>query len=68
MQKPDLIELKEALDSEAVKNPREGFGPKVSQWIGKMTQKAANGTWQIGLGAAGNLLARSIAKYYGIPD
>jgi len=68
VQKADLIELKGALESEVVKNPSEGFGPKVSAWIAKMMQKAANGSWQIGLGAAGNLLARVIAKYYGVGD
>ena len=68
VQKTDLDELKGALESENVKNPSEGFGPKVSGWIAKMMQKAASGSWQIGLGAAGNLLARAIAKYYGIGD
>jgi len=66
VKKPDLLELKGALESESVKNPSEGFGPKVSMWIAKMMQKAADGSWQIGLGAAGNLLARAIAKYYGV--
>lgn len=68
VQKTDLIELKGALESENVKTPGKAFGPKVSAWIAKMMQKAANGSWQIGLGAAGNLLARAIAKYYGIGD
>ena len=66
VKKPDLLELKGTLESESVKNPSEGFGPKVSMWIAKMMQKAADGSWQIGLGAAGNLLARAIAKYYGV--
>jgi hypothetical protein len=68
VQKTDLIELKGALESEKVKNPSEGFGPKVSKWMGKMIQKAADGSWQIGVGAAGNLLARAIAKYYGLEN
>lgn len=66
VQKTDLSELKGALDSESVKNSSEGFGPKVSMWIAKMMQKAADGSWQIGLGAAGDLLARAITKYYGL--
>jgi hypothetical protein len=68
VQKTDLIELKGALESENVTTPGKGFGPKVSAWIAKMMQKAANGSWQIGLGAAGNLLAGAIAKYYGIGE
>lgn len=66
VQKTDLSELKGALDSESVKNSSEGFGPKVSMWIAKMMQKSADGSWQIGLGAAGDLLARAITKYYGL--
>ena len=68
VQKTDLTELKGALESESVKKPSEGFGPKVSMWIAKMMQKAADGSWQIGLGSAGNLLARAIAKYYGLEN
>lgn len=65
VQPAELVELKSALESEDLKNPEAGFGPKVSAWIAKMMQKAADGSWKIGLGAGGNLLARAIAKYYG---
>ena len=62
---PDLTALRGALQSEESK-PKQGFGPKVSSWIGKMVGKAADGTWNIGLEAAGNLLAQVIEKYYGL--
>jgi AbiTii len=62
---PDLTDLRGALQSEESK-PEQGFGPKVSSWIGKMVGKAADGTWNIGLEAAGNLLAQVISKYYGL--
>jgi hypothetical protein len=62
---PDLTALRGALQSEESK-PEQGFGPKVSSWIGKMVGKAADGTWNIGLEAAGNLLAQVIGKYYGL--
>lgn len=62
----DVSELKVALDSESVPATKEKFGPKVANWIAKMMGKAANGGWNIGLGAAGNLLAQAIAKYYGL--
>lgn len=42
------------------------FGPRVAAWISGMMEKAANGSWQIGLGAGGNLLAELISKYYGL--
>ena len=31
-----------------------------------MVQKAADGGWGAGIGAAGTLLAQSISKYYGL--
>ncbi len=62
----DLSELRTALEAEPKPTSDKGFGPKVSSWISKMMRKAANGTWTIGLGAAGNLLAHAIAKYYGL--
>jgi AbiTii len=62
----DIANLKTALDSEPTPLKPEGFGPKVSSWVGKMIAKAADGSWNIGIGAAGNLLAQAIAKYYGL--
>jgi hypothetical protein len=61
----ELVELRDAIETEPETKPNQGFGPKVSSWIGKMLGKAADGTWKIGVGAAGSLLAQVIAKYYG---
>lgn len=61
----DADELQTALASEPVISERGKFGPKVAAWIGKMVQKAAMGAWEIGVSAAGNILAVLIAKYYG---
>ena len=62
----DINELETAirLDPEPVN--KEKLGGEVSTWIGKMVWKAAQGGWNIGLGAAGNLLASAIAKFYGL--
>jgi hypothetical protein len=60
----DICELREALDAEPKSNGG-GFGPEVSAWIGKMMIKAADGSWQITTGAAGNLLSAALAKFYG---
>jgi hypothetical protein len=62
----DVGELKEALDADPAPSTPEKFGPKVSSWMGKMVGKAADGTWKIGVGAAGNILAEVIARYYGL--
>lgn len=63
----DLVTLKQAItdDGNAPKHARS-FGPKVAHWIGNMVQKAANGGWQMGVSAAGNLLSSAISSYYGL--
>jgi AbiTii len=62
----EVAELRVALESEAELAPQASFGPKVSSWIGGMIRKAADGSWGVGVGAAGNLLAQAIGKYYGL--
>lgn len=62
----DLNTLRGALESERAPESGGGFGPKMSAWISKMMGKAAEGSWNISLGAAGNLLAKAISKYYGL--
>lgn len=66
LQKENIKELQVALEAEPEPLSEERFGPKVSAWIARMMGKAAEGTWDISLGAAGNLLAQAIAKYYGL--
>lgn len=62
----DLADLKEALTAEVRPKEGGGFGPKVSAWFGKMIQKASDGSWEVGIQAAGALLGQAISKYYGI--
>ncbi len=62
----DLEKLETALKTDAQPISKDKFGPKVSSWIAKMIRKAADGSWKISLGAAGNLLAQAISKYYGL--
>ena len=66
VQSPDLEELKEALQSDPKPATDRALGPKVSSWISRMIKKAADGTWNVGLTAAGNLLSQAITKYYGL--
>lgn len=64
VQDEDIGELKDALESEPQPKKEGGFGPRVSSWIAKMMQKAAEGSWGVGVGAAGTLLAQAISKFY----
>ncbi|QSY94837.1 hypothetical protein J2J97_02510 [Rhizobium bangladeshense] len=61
----DLAELEVAVKSEPSINRMAGFGPKVTQWVGKMVGKAASGAWAVGLGASGALLEKALLGYYG---
>jgi len=64
----DIAELQEAVssdDSTSVTSTKQ-FGPKVKAWMGKMTTKAINGAWTVGIAAGGKLLADALGNYYGI--
>ena len=62
----DIQDLRIALESDAKQDSEEKFGPTVSAWLGKMIQKAASGSWDIGVSAASNLLIQAIAKFCGL--
>jgi len=61
----DIEELQRALAADGKPPAKDKFGPKVAAWMGKMIGKAADGSWQIGIAVAGELLFQAIAKYYG---
>lgn len=64
----DIAELQAAVGDDDVKVVAETkqFGPRVKAWMGKMSTKAIDGAWSIGIGAAGNLLADALGSYYGL--
>ncbi|NPT62296.1 hypothetical protein [Paraburkholderia elongata] len=64
----DVAELQAAVnhDDPATVAETKQFGPKVKEWMGKMTMKAIGGAWTIGLAAGGKLLADAVGGYYGI--
>ena len=62
----DIQDLKTALESDGKPDSKEKLGPKVSAWIAKMMQKAADGSWGVGVGAGGSLLAQAIEKFCGL--
>ena len=59
----DIAELLTVIDTEKLEG--DGFGVKVNSWIKKMLSKSLDGTWQVGIGAAGSLLADVLKAYYG---
>lgn len=61
----DINELKTAFEEEPVLDGKK-YGPKVAAWIGKMVQKAANGSLSIATSALSKILEEIIKKYYGI--
>ncbi|GAA4447325.1 hypothetical protein GCM10023189_03570 [Nibrella saemangeumensis] len=61
----DITELKSLLEMDSPNEERRTFGEKVNGWISKMIIKSLDGSWAIGIGTAGNLLADAIKAYYG---
>lgn len=66
LRKEDVTELSEIIDTEKPNFENKIFGRKVNNWTQKMLSKALDGSWNIGLGAAGSLLAEAIKLYYGM--
>jgi hypothetical protein len=66
VQKNDINELHECIRKDTNVTIQSKFGSHVASWLGKMVGKAAEGTWQISLGAAGTILAEALNKYYGL--
>lgn len=62
----EIETLRQAINEDDRPSGPNDFGPKTGDWIGRMVSKAANGGLQVGVGAAGNLLAKAILAYYGI--
>lgn len=65
----DILKLKEAIkaDKDAIEVQQGSFGLHVRTWLGNMISKAGTSAWNISIGAAGNILASALSKYYGIP-
>lgn len=61
----DIDELKSILESDKPNKEKGIFGDKTNGWISKMISKSLEGTWQIGVGAAGGLLVEVIKAFYG---
>ena len=64
----DIESLEEAINSDPRPTEASKLGPKVAAWLGEAIKKAASGVWAIGIGIAGSVLPKLIAKYYGLPE
>ncbi len=63
----DIVALEVAISDDARSAPEDqGLGPRVRQWMGAMVAKAGSATWEVGIGAAGNILGAALAAYYGL--
>lgn len=63
----DIVALEGAIADDAKSlSEDQGLGPRVRQWMGGMVAKAGSAAWEVGIGAAGNLLGAALAAYYGL--
>ena len=62
----DTSELVTVLDNDQPNITKKTFGKQVNIWMQKMLGKALDGSWNIGIGTAGTLLAEAIKSYYGM--
>lgn len=61
----DINELLNVVDNEPPTS-KGNFGNGVNDWMKKMLGKAVDGSWQVSIGAAGNILAEALQRYYGL--
>ncbi|NTV47142.1 MAG: hypothetical protein HGB11_11615 [Chlorobiales bacterium] len=61
----DVEELAYIVQEEKPDSEKKEFGPRAKEWVKKMTGKAVDGTWQVSIAAAGQIVANALAKYYG---
>jgi len=61
----DIESLKDIVETEIPDIEKQTLGTKTNEWISKMVGKCLDGSWAIGIGAAGKLLADGIKAYYG---
>lgn len=64
----DLKALEGALAQDAREGSQGRIGDQTSGWIGRMIAKASSGAWQVATSAAGNILARAVSQYLGLPS
>lgn len=60
-----LQELKTAIQED---DPPEdgGFGSSVQAWLGRRLSEAADGSWEVSVAAAGQILGQALSSYFGL--
>ena len=61
----DIKNLAKAIGSDPQPTASK-FGRKVAQWLGKMVQRAAEGTLKVGVDVASKVISDALRAYYGI--
>jgi hypothetical protein len=61
----DAAKLKKAIKDDGQREEPNKFGPKVANWVAKMTKKSLNGTWEVVAGTAQAMIIKTLCKYYG---
>ena len=64
--KEDITQLKEAISADGT-GTKKGFGPRVSDWLGRVVSNAASGAGKVTLATATEILPKLISKYSGLP-
>ena len=62
----DIARLQGAVGADAKVEGKPALGQRVQTWMGAMMGKAASGAWTVGTSAAGSVLGKAIARYYGL--
>jgi hypothetical protein len=63
----DIEKLRLAIEADegAEEHSQKSFGKNVNAWAGKMLGRAASSSWEVGVGAAGSLIATAVRAFYG---
>lgn len=62
----DASEFASLIESEKPSSEVEPFGKKAKQWLAANLEKAAKGTWNVGISVSARVLSEAALKYYGL--
>ncbi|MES2207270.1 MAG: hypothetical protein V4525_10835 [Pseudomonadota bacterium] len=62
----DAIDLSTIVASETPESDIEPLGSKAKAWLVNNLKKATNGSWQVGVSVATEVIKNAVLKYYGI--
>lgn len=62
----DIDEITRILSDSEPPQDKDSFPHQVKEWLKKMMGKSVDGSWEIGIAAAGSTLSQIICRYYGI--